>query len=264
MNLDGYLFSPLFESLRIVFGLMMVLFWPGYCLQACLFPQRGELEVWERVVLSFGLSTGVAAVIAPLLDRSPWGLHLWPVVIAYVAFILMCSGIRAYGPKWAPETEHHGATVKFNVLSSWRHLDASLRKTYVAQAVAVLSGAGVLFANTILLHPGEKYTEFYILGVDGLAQDFIREVELGQRAEVRCVIANHEGTTAVYWIEVRQQGNLIGGRGQFVLQDGEVVEAALRFVPVKKGEKLKFEFLLMREDVERPYRSLVLWMDVTD
>lgn len=262
--LGSYVFSPLFESVRIVIGLMMVLFWPGYCLQACLFPQRKELEGWERVALSFGLSIGVAAVIAPVMDRLPWGVRFGPVVIAYVAFILICTGMRDYRRRDLPETDYPGALVKLNVITWWKRMDGGMRKIYAVQAAAVFTAVGVLVVNTFLPHPGEQYTEFYILGVDGLAQGFIREVSVGEMVEMMCGIANHEGTAAQYRIEVRHQGDLIGGRGPFVLQHGEVVEVPVGFAALSKGENVKFDFLLMREATERPYRTLVLWMDVDE
>ena len=53
--------------LRILVGVAMVLFIPGYALIAALFPAKGDLDGIERVALSFGLS--IAVVLADNIRR---------------------------------------------------------------------------------------------------------------------------------------------------------------------------------------------------
>lgn len=262
--LDGHAFSVLFMSMRILAGLVVVLFWPGYCLQAAVFPRRRELEDRERVALSFGLSIGVVAVMAPVLDRLPWGVRVGPVVIGYALFMLICTGVGAYRRRNIPEADRYCGIKSMNVADWWKHTDASVRKAYAVQAVAVLGGVGVMIANMIVPHPGEQYSEFYIVGADGLAEGFIQEVRVGERVEVRCGIGNHEGAAAEYRLEVRQDGELIGRGGSFSLQDGEVLEAAVEFAAAREGDDVKIEFWLIRDADERPYRRLELWMDVRE
>ena len=48
---------------RIVLGLLLVLFLPGYSLIAALFPGRDDLDGIERIALSFGLSIAVVPLI---------------------------------------------------------------------------------------------------------------------------------------------------------------------------------------------------------
>jgi len=45
--------------LRVLFGIPMVLFIPGYALIAALFPGKGDIDGIERTALSFGLSIAV-------------------------------------------------------------------------------------------------------------------------------------------------------------------------------------------------------------
>ena len=50
------LIPPLNESpIRVVLGLPIVLFLPGYALIATLFPRKDDLDGIERIALSFGL-----------------------------------------------------------------------------------------------------------------------------------------------------------------------------------------------------------------
>jgi len=46
--------------LRIILGLPMVLFFPGYALLAALFPRKGGLEGTKLFALSFGVSTAIS------------------------------------------------------------------------------------------------------------------------------------------------------------------------------------------------------------
>jgi uncharacterized membrane protein len=238
-------FSMLFMSMRILAGLLVVLFWPGYCLQAAVFPKQSDLDGRERIALSFGLS-------------------IWPAVIGYAVFILGCTGVGAYRRRNLPEADRHGGIKSMNVAAWWKRTDESMRKAYAVQALAVLGGVGVLIVNMIVLHPGEQYSEFYIVGSDGLAEGFIREVRVGQRVELLCGIGNYEGAAAEYQVEVRQQGELIGSGGPYGLQGGEVLEAVVEFAPARAGEDVKIEFWLSQHAEERPYRRLELWVDVME
>jgi uncharacterized membrane protein len=257
-------FSMLFMSMRILAGLLVVLFWPGYCLQAAVFPKQSDLDGRERIALSFGLSICLVAVMAPVLDRLPWGVRFWPAVIGYAVFILGCTGVGAYRRRNLPEADRHGGIKSMNVAAWWKRTDESMRKAYAVQALAVLGGVGVLIVNMIVLHPGEQYSEFYIVGSDGLAEGFIREVRVGQRVELLCGIGNYEGAAAEYQVEVRQQGELIGSGGPYGLQGGEVLEAVVEFAPARAGEDVKIEFWLSQHAEERPYRRLELWVDVME
>lgn len=262
--MESHAFSVLFMCMRIVGGLVMVLFWPGYCLQAAVFPRRRDLEGWERIALSYSLSIGVVAVMAPVLDRLPWGVRFGPVVIGYAVFTLICTGVGAYRRRNIPAADRYAGIKSMNVADWWKHTDASVRKAYAVQAVAVLGGIGVLIANMIVPHPGEQYSEFYILGADGLAEGFVREVHVGETVELRCGIGNHEGAATEYRLEVRQEGELIGRGGPFGLEDGEVLKAAVEFAPAREGVDVRIEFWLMRQAEQRPYRTLVLWIDVKE
>jgi uncharacterized membrane protein len=54
---------------RIIFGLCLVLFFPGYTLLSALFPRKGDLGGIERVALNFGLSIAVVPLIRMLRNE---------------------------------------------------------------------------------------------------------------------------------------------------------------------------------------------------
>ena len=56
---------------RIILGLPMVLFFPGYTLISALFPRKDSLSGVERLALSFGLSIAVVPLIGLILNYMP-------------------------------------------------------------------------------------------------------------------------------------------------------------------------------------------------
>ena len=73
--------------LRIIIGLPFVLFFPGFTFISALYPRKQSLNVIERVALSVGLSIGVVPLIAFVLNYTPWGIGLYPIMISLLTFI---------------------------------------------------------------------------------------------------------------------------------------------------------------------------------
>jgi len=84
------LIPPLNEisPVRIILGLPLVLFLPGYALIATLFPRKDDLDVIERVALSFGLSIAITPLLGLGLNYTPFGIRLTPVLIVLSIFTI--------------------------------------------------------------------------------------------------------------------------------------------------------------------------------
>lgn len=68
------------SPIRVALGLPFVLFFPGYTLIAALYPRRDDLDGIERLALSLGLSLAVVPLIGLVLNYTPWGIRLGPIV----------------------------------------------------------------------------------------------------------------------------------------------------------------------------------------
>jgi uncharacterized membrane protein len=91
-------------GVRIAFGLLFTLFFPGYTLISALFPKQDRLGGIERVALSLGLSIAIVPIIGLILNFTPWGIRLYPIVISVTLFILIAAGIAWYRQrKLAPD-----------------------------------------------------------------------------------------------------------------------------------------------------------------
>ena len=98
-------------AVRWVFGAVFVLFIPGYVTVEALFPKGRELDGIERFALSVGLSLALVPLIGLLLNYTPWGIRLNPIVISLVAFTLLVAGLgvarrfRVAAERFEPEKQ---------------------------------------------------------------------------------------------------------------------------------------------------------------
>jgi len=69
-----------FAVIRWILGSVFVLFIPGYVTVEALFPRSHELDSIERFALSVGLSLALVPLVGLLLNYTPWGIRLTPIV----------------------------------------------------------------------------------------------------------------------------------------------------------------------------------------
>jgi hypothetical protein len=67
---------------RWVLGSVFVLFIPGYVALEALFPKGRELDGIERLALSVGLSLALVPLVGLLLNYTPWGIRLDPIMVS--------------------------------------------------------------------------------------------------------------------------------------------------------------------------------------
>ncbi|MGD8474167.1 MAG: DUF1616 domain-containing protein, partial [Anaerolineae bacterium] len=249
---------------RLLLGLAYVLFVPGYAIQAALFPRRDALDVPERLALSFGLSVAVVPPLALILDWLPWGLRLWPIVAAEGLAIALPSAVALIRRSRLPIENSPLLSVNLDLRGWWAAQDRTGRVLYAVLACALLLALVSAVAIVLSPTPGEQFTEFYLLGPDGLAESYPREAAPGQELSVTAGIANREGQAAEYRIEVQVGGELVGMAGPVTLEDGEVWEAPVTYALSRPGDDQQTEFLLYRDGGQEPYRRLRLWINIVE
>ncbi len=80
---------------RWLLGSALVVLLPGYVSIEALFPKR-EIDDLERLALSLGLSVAIVALIALVLNYTPWAIRLNSIVSAIVGYCVTI-GVTA---KW--------------------------------------------------------------------------------------------------------------------------------------------------------------------
>ena len=88
--------TPWIKPLRYVFGTIYVLFIPGYVLIEALYPREKDLKPLERMALSIGLSLAIIPLIGLLLNYTPWGIRLGPIITSTSVYVLVLLTLAAY------------------------------------------------------------------------------------------------------------------------------------------------------------------------
>ncbi|MEA1893811.1 MAG: DUF1616 domain-containing protein [Euryarchaeota archaeon] len=93
---------------------------------------------------------------------------------------------------------------------------------------------------------GEKFTEFYILGPEEMADDYPTDREVGEAGEVIIGVVNHEYASITYLLEVKLNETVMGDEKPH-LEHNETWEQPFFFEVDEKGEYQKVVFLLYRD-----------------
>jgi len=249
------------SALRFILGVPFLLFAPGYALIAALFPRKKQIDTLERIAYSLGFSVATVALIGLALNYTPWGVRLYPVLISIAFFVLAMSVIAWYQWYRLPETERFQVTWRVTVpWKAEKGIDRTLSITLFAVIVIAL---GAFLYGILTPGVGEKFTEFYILGAEGKAADYPKELTVGKSDSVTVGLINREQTTARYKVMVTLDGEKIGETGEVPLNHDEKWEQVVAFTPQKTGADLKLEFLLFRDGGAEVYQKpLHLWVTV--
>lgn len=249
--------------LRIVLGLLFLLFFPGYVLIAVLFPRKGSLGTIERLALSLGLSIAIVSLIGLVLNYTSWGIRLHPIVVSTVCFVLIASLTALYRRQRLPQEERLETRIRIRRpnWSQWSKMDRALTIVSILSLVAAM-GALVYIVATPRV--GERFTQFYVLGSQGTAEDYPQKLVVGQQGEVTLGIVNQEHEDASYRIEVSIDGEKVQEIGPISLAHEEKWEEEVTFVPTKptKPEGGKVRFQLYKGDGSEPCLDLSLGIKV--
>jgi len=130
--------------------------------------------------------------------------------------------------------------------------------------ITIMGALGALGYAIATPRAGEKFTEFYVLGLEGEAIDYARELRVGEEGKVIVGIINREQETVNYRVEVRMDGVRDNETGQLELEPDEKWEEIVSFTPDRAGDSQKVEFLLYKNGESEPYLKLHLWVNVKE
>jgi len=251
------------NALRIALGLPFLLFFPGYTLMAALFPKREGMDVIARLALSFGMSIVIVPLIGLILNYTSWGIRLEPVLYSVTSFIFTTSIIAWLRRRRLPEQERFGIEFQLRLPgwggSAW---DKTLSIILVVSILGALGTLGYVIATPKV---GERFTEFYILGLEGKATDYPIELTLGESGSVIVGIINREHKVASYRVEVRIDEAKTDEIGPVVLEHDERWEGIVTFTPIRASDNQRLAFFLYRNgEAEPSLNPLRLWIDVTE
>ncbi|WP_137284633.1 DUF1616 domain-containing protein [Halorussus salinisoli] len=293
--------------LRVLVGLPFVLFIPGYAFIAALFPETGKtaepdtdtdtsemrsetgIDGIERVALSFGTSIAIVPMIGLLLNFTPWGIRLVPILVAVSGFTVFATGIAATRRLELPPEERFrvpyedwAETAKTELFEPDDRTDKVLNALLVLSVL--LAAVSVTYAVAVPKQ-GEAFTEFYVLTEnetgDLVADDYPTEYTVGESKPLYVGIGNHEHRQMDYSVVVELQKVTISNNTTRVQTERELTrfgtsvganetwQQQLNITPTIEGQRLRLAFLLYKENppaeptVKNAYRELHLWVNVT-
>lgn len=298
--------------LRVLFGLPFILFIPGYALIAALFPEASEgsiedvsadeatdqtletedrdgIDGIERVALSFGLSIAVVPLIGLILNFTPFGIRLIPILVSVAGFSLAMTALAAHRRWELPEDERFEvpyrawlAATRDEFTNPDSQADQVLNVLLVLSIVLAVASVGYAVA---VPKQGESFTEFYILtqGDDGglVADNYPTEFTVGETRPLTVGIGNREHQDMEYTIVIQLQDVHIQNNSTTVLEQTELHRLStpvaanetwhrqVNITPSMTGDRLRLILLLYIEapppqpTVENSYRETHLWINVS-
>ncbi len=251
-----------FLIVRIILGLAFVLYIPGYLLQGLFFLKKADIDRVERIGLSLGLSVALVTLLALVLNSLAWGLSASAILIGQGVMTAVLMAVTVIVRRFVSAEQVYVPDIRPHLDHWWAGLGGSERRMMVVMA-GILFLALMTAAYIFLVPSKNQYmTEFYILGQEGLAEDYPREITAGQKVSITTGITNREGTSATYDIKVMAGKEVIGQAGPIVLKDQATWEQPVEFSAPAAGADQQIIFVLEREGQNDPYRTLRLWVNV--
>lgn len=234
--------------LRIIVGLPFILFFPGYTFIAATFTKSNSLNNFTRIALSFAFSIVISSLIGIILNYA-WNIGLYPTLTSLAIFVFLISVIA-----WCRRSRTPNA---FSLNIRLPHFNPA---SYFL-SLLVLIAIGSLAFTMGFPKTGEKFTEFYILGLDGKADNYPRELAVDEQGGIIVGIINREHADNVsYCIEAKVGNESIGISNPIILNNNEKWEQPVELRLWEAGTNQKVEFVLYKGDI--PYRELHLWLNV--
>lgn len=279
--------------LPLLFTIPVLLFIPGYSLIVAFFPSNKKFDLIERVVLSIILSVVVVPFIGLGLNYTHWGISSGSLVSSLVIVSAVVLIIAQYRRFLLPEEDQYRFNSKILLAEVRGELfPVGSKKTdrIISTLLVISITAAILTTIFVITVPdkGEKFTEFYILGEEGMATDYPVRFTAGSPQKLIIGIGNHECRNVSYFVEtfaIYQVFNETTNTSSIVkmelmdrinpgVADNETLEIPYNFT-IDSGKFNKIQFLLFDETIPGPgvwgterinssYRDLHLWVSVRE
>lgn len=286
--------SP-WQSLRVTFGLVLLLVLPGYATLTLLFPYgndpdgptRSGIDGLERAALSFGTSV---ALLPPLYllafviagGSAPSTMIVFGVLDGFILVVTLLGFFRRLRIDPAHRFDLPARRLSDGLDERSAETDRRTLLANVALGVAAVGTIGTLVYAITSPPDGEHFSEFYLVTENDTGEytagNYRTTLTAGEPETGVLGIENHEGRTITYAtvaelqrvdatgesVEVLERGartretiTLAAGRSKHVQQE---------ITPSMTGENLRLHYRLYRgaPDGDPPYRELQLWVDVTE
>ena len=146
-------------------------------------------------------------------------------------------------------------------IKSWSEQKPWYKALTVFLIVAIVAciAATIYIVNT---GHGESFTEFYILGSNGKAENYPTEMKRGEEAKVIIGIVNRENAEMSYKVYILINSGIADSVGPVTLKNEEKWENTVSFRLTDAGMNQKVEFMLYKQIEEVDHLRLRLLVNV--
>ena len=236
------------SALRLVVGIVLFFFVPGFIATVLLFPKKEDLKGLERLLTAI-----IISILVSVTDS----------VICLVTVGLTLSTLSLSMLAWS-------AVFIIPALVRRRALPASDRftlrwdghATYILVGGTVLCLIVALTGVTVLSsHPTETYySDFYVLDSNHQTLSYPSNVSVGTTSTVIVGITNHESRPTTYAGVVKLGNETVYAFDNLKLSPGQNLEQPLAIPFTSAGEHQKLQFILT--DSSTKHYELHLWVNV--
>lgn len=249
----GSLALPDGNIARIILGIPLLLFIPGYCLVSALWPEgykemeNGEhkgINALERVAISFGLSLAVVSLVGLGLNFTPFEITLHSVIVSNFGINLFFTIFAWYRRNLLDELERFH--VDFTISRQAFPKEPKERIMTVIIAISLILSVIMLAYVLLTPSPGENFTEFYILDDNGTTNNYPVNIIRNETTTVIVGIVCHENRLLNYtlvagfentnepeynadWNQPLNLTNGVGYARNITLNNGDVFEEPFNF-----------------------------------
>ncbi|MCK4458467.1 MAG: DUF1616 domain-containing protein [Methanosarcinales archaeon] len=245
--------------LRIPFSLIILLFLPGYALIAAMFPKMGEISGIERFTLSIGLSIAITVFDGFAISVTPHLFRPMPLLLTLSAITVFLLLLTVITRTLTPEDKRYFVDYQGFIES----LRADDEKMSDIERMLMISLIGsIIIASSMLIYAKltfeeEEFSALYILGPDGKAEGYQKDLHIGEPSTIAVGVENYEHAPTEYTLQVKLGAGVLETRKMTLAHKEKWLEN-ITFVPDRTGDRLKLEFVLYKDGTR--HRSVHLWV----
>jgi uncharacterized membrane protein len=235
-------------------GSLFVCLIPGYLLLAVMFPKNDDLELIERLALSFGSSLILTSIIGLIFSYTRWGIHLELILIVLAVFSLLLCFITVLKMRKLP----------VNRRISIPKLEKLLGIFLIICILLTIGTAAYTLINSEAFNTNDgttNATSFYIKDLDSNVSGYTLNLVSGEQTSLTMVLVNQEGSAVNYSIIVRTN-NTILKQDNISLENNQKMEIPVNLTAGIPGER-NIEFLLYKLPNQNPYQTRIVQLNVS-
>jgi len=187
----------------IILGLPFIFIFPGYLVVLAMFPERGSMNLAERIALTVGLSVFILPGLGLVLNFTPFGILHQSVLASVIIFSAILSPVIWYRRKNLSTEMMFPPALDLKYKLNPGKSGSIQLLLYIGIIVILVAIAYMFILFISIEQPTEKFTELEILDE---ANDLIENpvvIEANSTETFTLIIKNHEHEIMDYSLRLR-------------------------------------------------------------